>query len=65
MDTNTVLEIINMIDNQIADNKKRMSDKGFNIETPAQTELIKLKNHLQNSIDAELSAFESTLGQAE
>lgn len=65
MDTNTILEVINMIDNQIDNNKKRMSDKGFNIETPAQTELTKLKNHLQNYIEAKLNGFESTLGQSE
>ena len=68
MDTTTVLEIIKMIDTQIESNyddefrftwHKNEHCNGY------QEGLEALKNHLQNYIDAELSAFESTLGQAE
>ena len=57
MDTTTVLTIIDMIDNQLADYKERMSAKGFDMdkmETPVQVALTKLKDHLQFIIDTEI-----------
>jgi len=63
MDTTTVLEIINMIDNQLAAYKERMSAKGFDmkkLETPVQGELTKLKDHLQSFIEGQLNAAENT-----
>lgn len=62
MDTTTVLAIIDMIDNQLADYKERMSAKGFDmdrIETPVQGELTKLKDHLQQYIEEQLNAEEN------
>jgi len=59
MDTTTVNTIINLIDNQIAANKEKMQAKGFNMETPAQAELTKLKEHLQSFIEAELTTAEN------
>jgi hypothetical protein len=59
MDTTTVMQIIKMVENQLNDNKKKMQAKGFNIETPVQTELQKLIDHLQDYIEGEVSKIES------
>jgi len=56
MDPITLNTVINMIDNQLAAYKERMSAKGFDmkkLETPAQGELKKLKEHIQSFIEAE------------
>jgi len=58
MDIQTVLDIIKMIDNQIDFHKIKMKSKGIDIQMPAQTELIKLKDHLQSFIEAELNKAE-------
>ena len=62
MDTTTVLTVIKMVDNQLADYKERMSAKGFDMdrmETPVQGELTKLKDHLQQYIEGQLNAEEN------
>lgn len=62
MDTITLKTVIDMINNQLADYKERMSAKGFDmnkLETPAQGELIKLrKNLLESYIEAKINAAE-------
>jgi hypothetical protein len=50
MDPITLNTVINMIDNQLAAYKERMSAKGFDmkkLETPVQGELKKLKEEIQ------------------
>ena len=63
MDTQTVLNIIKMIDNQIDSYKIKMESKGIDIQMPAQTELIKLRDHLQSFIDGQLNAAELQSGE--
>ena len=62
MDPITLKIVINMINNQLADYKERMSAKGFDmskLETPAQGELMKLrKNLLESYIEAKINAIE-------
>lgn len=71
MDTNTVLEIIKMIQDRIKNNAINCINNPASTETIAcfrigeRRSLIELRDYLQDHIDAELSAFESTLGQAE
>jgi hypothetical protein len=63
MDTTTVMQIIKMVENQLNDNKKKMQAKGFNIETPVQTELQKLIDHLQEYIELQVSAMENSTAE--
>lgn len=64
MDTTTVLDIINIIDNQIDYYRRNNNQDGFgNIikEFPQGQEdsLTKLKDHLQSYIEAQLNAAEN------
>lgn len=63
MDIQTVLDIIKIIDNQIDSYKIKMESKGIDIQMPAQTELIKLRDHLDNYINGQLNAAENSTEQ--
>ena len=63
MDTQTVLDIIKIIDNQIDSHIKKMESKGIDIQMPAQTELIKLRDHLDNYINGQLNAAENSTSE--
>jgi hypothetical protein len=68
MDTQTTLDIINIIDNQIDYYRRNNSQDGFgNIikEFPQGQEdsLTKLKDHLQSYIEAKLNAAENQSGE--
>ena len=68
MNTQTTLEIINIIDNQIDYYRRNNSQDGFgNIikEFPQGQEdsLTKLKNHLQSYIEAQLNSAELQTGE--
>ena len=59
MDTTTVLEIIKMIDNQIDNYKEKMELKGIDLVMPVERELTSLRDHLQDYIEAQVSAIEN------
>lgn len=57
MDTNTILQIIKMINIRINAHKEKMREKGWNLEMPAQTELKALSDHLQSYIDGHTNSI--------
>ena len=57
MDTNTVLQIIKMINIRINAHKEKMRKKRWNLEMPAQTELKALSDHLQSYIDGHTNSI--------
>ena len=59
MDTATVLEIVKMIDNQIDNYKEKMELKGIDLVMPVERELTSLRDHLQDYIEAQVSAIEN------
>jgi len=68
MDIQTTLEIIKMIDNQIDYYRRNNSKDGFgniikDFPQGQEDSLTKLKNHLQNYIEAQLNAAELQSGE--
>lgn len=58
MDTQTVLDIIKMLDVRIEQLGKEFEAKGINFPMPRVKELQDLRDHLQSFIEAELSKAE-------
>ena len=61
MDTDTILEIIKIIDTRIEFAKAKLISQGFpaSLETPKITELLELKDHLQECIEGQVNAMEN------